>query len=119
MSDGEKNATSHYHYYVAPDAPPPGYGRAAPGSAPYWRGPIPANPHPHPRADSLVKGLAVGAGVAYLLTNETAQRTVLRAVVQAWTAVRGGVEELKERFHDTEAEVAAEAGRPSGNGSDA
>ena len=109
----------HYHYYgdqggPTPEAaqPPqmpgrpqmpgqPGFpGRPAPGAG---------NPHPHPQADSLVKGLAVGAGAAWLLTSESTQRVIMRGAVQLWTALQGGIEELKERYHDAEAEAAAEA----------
>lgn len=68
-----------------------------------------ANPHRHPSADSLVKGLLVGAGAAYLLTNETAQRTIMRTAVQVWAVLQNSIEELKERLHDAEAEVVAEA----------
>ncbi|WP_454915873.1 hypothetical protein [Xanthobacter sediminis] len=75
--------------------------QAQPGTGFNW--------HQHPAADSLIKGLVVGAGAAYLLTNETAQRTILRTAVQVWSFLQGGVEELKERLHDAEAEVAAAA----------
>lgn len=67
------------------------------------------NWHQHPSADSLIKGLAIGAGAAYLLTNETAQRTILRSAVQVWSLLQNGIEELKERIQDAEAEVAAAA----------
>lgn len=60
--------------------------------------------------ERFFKGLLVGAAAAYLLTNESVQRTAIRAVVKAWSLVQGGVEELKERFHDAEAEVRAEEG---------
>ncbi|MFG1432803.1 hypothetical protein V5F44_18130 [Xanthobacter sp. V2C-8] len=99
-----------------PGFPPPGF-PFGPGAAPGAAGPQGAqaqqgsglNWHQHPAADSLIKGLAVGAGAAYLLTNETAQRTILRTAVQIWSFLQGGVEELKERLHDAEAEVAAAA----------
>ncbi|WP_238120864.1 MULTISPECIES: hypothetical protein [unclassified Xanthobacter] len=71
------------------------------------------NWHQHPNADSLIKGLAVGAAAAYLLTNETAQRTIMRTAVQVWSFLQGGVEELKERLHDAEAEVAAATQPPA------
>lgn len=86
-----------------PNGAAAGYGQAA-GAAP---GGI--NWHQHPSADSLIKGLAIGAGAAYLLTNETAQRTILRSAVQAWALLQNGIEELKERLQDAEAEVAAAA----------
>jgi len=100
----------HYHYYgdAAGAAPPPqgafaGNAAGAPGAA------NPANLHRHPGADSLVKGIVVGAGVAYLLTNERAQRTVLRTAVHLWKTLQGGVEEWKERLRDAEAEAEAAA----------
>jgi len=38
------------------------------------------------------------------------QRTLIKGAVKAWSFVHGGVEEIKERFHDAEAELhAAEA----------
>jgi hypothetical protein len=60
--------------------------------------------------DRFLKGLLIGAAAAYLLTNETVQRTAIKGVVKAWSLVQGGVEELTERFHDAEAEIRAEKG---------
>lgn len=119
----------HYYYYGATgaaaqeggaQAAPPNGVYAPPPAAAY--GPVvdPAlapgyNAHPHPGADQLVKGLVVGAGAAYLLTNETAQRFILRTALSAWVRVRGAFAEAKERFHDAEAEVeAAESRRRDG-----
>jgi hypothetical protein len=119
MSGGDKSVNNHHHYYGAA-ANGPGDAAQGSGAQPYGQQGYGApgaqgfapqaffNPHPHPTADSLVKGVLVGAAAAYLLSNQTAQRVILRTAVQAWAAVRGGVEELKERFHDVEAEVAAE-----------
>lgn len=60
--------------------------------------------------DRFLKGLLIGAAATYLLTNESVQRTMIKGAVKAWSFVRGGVEEIKERFHDAEAELhAAEA----------
>lgn len=111
--------------YVPPQGPGgPGFPGAAPGwpFAPVGAAPAGAgqgfgpgfgqagaNQHAHPRADSLVKGIAVGAGVAWLATNETVQRAVLRTAFQLWAAVQGGVAEFKERMHDAEAEAEAAA----------
>jgi len=58
--------------------------------------------------DRFLKGLLIGAAAAYLLGNESVQRTAIKSAVRAWGLVQGGVEELKERFHDAEAEVRAE-----------
>ncbi len=62
--------------------------------------------------DRFLKGLLIGAAATYLLTNESVQRTAIKGVAKAWSLVQGGVEELKERFHDAEAEIqAAEAAK--------
>jgi hypothetical protein len=60
--------------------------------------------------ERFVKGLLIGAAAAYLLTNETVQRTAIKSVVKVWSLLQGGVEELTERFHDAEAEIRAERG---------
>lgn len=59
--------------------------------------------------DRFLKGLLIGAAAAYLLTNESVQRTAIKGAVKAWSLLQGGVEELKERFHDAEAEIRAES----------
>ncbi|MFT3688658.1 hypothetical protein [Paenirhodobacter sp.] len=103
----------HYHFYGANVQPPQqagpsgGFSCPQPPQFPPTHATEP-NPHAHPSADSLVKGLAVGAGAAWLLTSEPAQRVVMRTAVQLWAALQGGIEELKERYHDAEAEAAAE-----------
>jgi hypothetical protein len=62
--------------------------------------------------DRFLKGLLIGAAAAYLLTNESVQRSAIKGVVKVWSLLQGGVEEIKERFQDAEAEIhAAEAGR--------
>jgi len=61
--------------------------------------------------ERFLKGLLIGAAAAYLLTNESVQRSAIKGVVKVWSMLQGGVEEIKERFHDAEAEIrAAEAG---------
>jgi hypothetical protein len=55
--------------------------------------------------DRFLKGLLIGAAATYLLTNESVQRTAIKAVVQVWSTLQGGIEEAKERFHDAEAEL--------------
>lgn len=63
--------------------------------------------------DRFLKGLLIGAAAAYLLTNETVQRTAIKGAVRAWSMLQGGVEEIKERFQDAEAEIrAAESAAP-------
>lgn len=61
--------------------------------------------------DRFLKGLLIGAAAAYVLTNESVQRGAIKGVVKIWSTLQGGVEEIKERFQDAEAEIrAAEAG---------
>jgi hypothetical protein len=55
----------------------------------------------------FIKGALVGAVVAYLLTNESVQQGAIKVAVKAWSLVQGGVEEMKERFRDAEAELHA------------
>ncbi len=52
-----------------------------------------------------IKGLVVGAGVAYVLTNPTVQRSLVKGAVALWSAVQGGVEEVKEQIEDIKAEM--------------
>jgi len=55
----------------------------------------------------FLKGAAIGAAVAYLLTNEKVQQSAIKKSVKAWTLMQGGIEEIKERFRDAEAEIQA------------
>lgn len=92
-----------------PAAPAPGAAAAAPA------GPLADHPHYHGLAEAalnlndnaFVKGLLIGAGATFLLTNDTVQRNIIAAAVKLWSSVQGGVEEMKERFRDAEAELHA------------
>uniref|UniRef100_Q07JT3 YtxH domain-containing protein n=1 Tax=Rhodopseudomonas palustris (strain BisA53) TaxID=316055 RepID=Q07JT3_RHOP5 len=70
----------------------------------------PASHQHHAQHHDLIAGLVVGAAAAYLLSNEKVQSTVLRTAVSLWATVQGGLEEMKERIRDAEAEVAAAKG---------
>ncbi|MFP4209224.1 MAG: hypothetical protein ACLFSC_11240 [Wenzhouxiangella sp.] len=59
----------------------------------------------NPSRERFVKGLLIGAAAAYLLTNDNVQRAAIKGAVKAWSTLQGGVEELKERFQDAEAEL--------------
>lgn len=59
-------------------------------------------------SDQFIKGLLIGAGVTYLMSNEKVQQKMVKTVVQGWTMMQGGMEEMKERFRDAEAEIQAE-----------
>ena len=102
---------NRYGHGYPPAGPPPGYPQ---GYYPWTPGypPPPAQPTaptgsghlPNPR---FLKGALVGALAAYLLTNENVQHNAIKAAVRAWSMVQGGVEEMKERFRDAEAELHA------------
>lgn len=59
--------------------------------------------------ERLVRGLILGAAAAYLLTNENAQKAVIKTGMKLYGAVAGGVEEFKEKVMDVKAEMEAEA----------
>lgn len=77
----------------------------------------PASPTPGERTPffnisnpKFLKGAALGAAAAYLLTNENVQRAAIKTSVKAWMMLQGGLEEFKERFKDAEAEITSENG---------
>ena len=55
----------------------------------------------------FIKGALIGAVAAYLLTNEKVQQGMIKASVKTWSMMQGGIEEMKERFRDAEAELHA------------
>lgn len=56
---------------------------------------------------NFITGVLVGAGFAYIMTNEKAQQALFKAIVKAGNLLQAGTEELKERFEDAKAEVDA------------
>jgi hypothetical protein len=56
----------------------------------------------------FVLGAAIGAGVAYLLTNEKAQKALFKTVAKGSAMLGAGIEEMKERMEDAKAEMEAE-----------
>lgn len=54
-----------------------------------------------------LKGFAIGAGVALVLGNPTVQKAIVSGSVKLWSAVQGGVEEMKEKVKDIKAEISA------------
>ncbi|ABD89154.1 hypothetical protein [Rhodopseudomonas palustris] len=106
-----------------------GYGHPHPGyvAGPWWVPPPaaaapelkvgPASNQHHAQHHDLIAGVVVGAAAAYLLSNEKIQSTVIRTAVSLWATVQGGLEEVKERIRDAEAEVtAAKAAAEDGAG---
>lgn len=109
-----------YRYGYPPTGHPPVYPHDhspwGPGYAPGFQvhaAPPPGTPVAAATATSsltnprFLKGALFGALAAYLLTNENVQRNAIKTAVRAWSMVQGGVEEMKERFRDTEAELHA------------
>ena len=58
--------------------------------------------------DQFVKGAAVGAVAALLLSNESVQKFTMGSLAKVWTMLQGGMEELKEKFEDAKAELDAQ-----------
>ncbi|WP_051013717.1 hypothetical protein [Pararhodospirillum photometricum] len=59
--------------------------------------------------DAYVKGLVVGAVAALILSNPSMQKKTLTGLASLWGLFQGGMEEIKERFRDAEAEMQAAA----------
>lgn len=53
-------------------------------------------------------GALIGAAGAYLLTNENAQKTLFKTVAKGTALFSAGIEEMKERYEDAQAELEAE-----------
>lgn len=73
--------------------------------------PVPVNvPSPANQTSTsrFVKGALAGALIAYILTNENVQQSAIKTAVRAWSFMQGGVEEMKEKFRDAEAELHAD-----------
>lgn len=98
----------HYHhpYYYQHNLTNPGTG----GS------PVPYSSYPAPTASwtrgwfafsdsSYLKGLVLGAGVAYLLSNPAVQKALVKGAVTLWSTIQGGVEEVKEQIQDIKSEM--------------
>ena len=116
----------HSAYYGAPPAPAysPFYG-GHPGyhvQPPYWPAPAAYAPNPHDgglssffnfRDERFVKGAITGATLTFLLTNDSVQKNAIKSLVKLWCLFQGGVEEIKERFKDAEAEIKTETPPPN------
>ncbi len=69
------------------------------------------------RDERFVKGAITGAALTFLLTSDTVQKNAIKSLVKLWSAFQGGIEEVKERFKDAEAEIKTEEQSPkSSNG---
>jgi hypothetical protein len=59
--------------------------------------------------DKFLLGLAVGVAAAYVLGNEEVRARIIKAGINLYTGVAGGLEEIKEQFADIQAELGAQA----------
>ncbi len=57
-----------------------------------------------------LKGLIIGAGLTFLLTNATVQRAIVRGAVSLTSTVHVGVEKVKEQINDIKAEISQKEG---------
>lgn len=58
--------------------------------------------------EKFLKGAITGAALTFILTNESLQKNTIKSLVKLWNTLQGGIEEVKERFQDAEAEIKAE-----------
>ena len=56
----------------------------------------------------FLMGALVGAAGAYLMTNEKAQKALFKTFAKGSAMFGAGIEELKERYEDAQAELEAE-----------
>lgn len=113
------------HPNGSPQAPysPYGYGQGGYGQGGYGPGytmpgyPPIYGPNPQPATNAglvspgterFLKGALIGAAAAYILTNDKVQHALIKNTVRIWDLMQGGIEEVKERFRDAEAELQAE-----------
>lgn len=57
-----------------------------------------------------LRGLAIGAAAALVLTNPTVQQALVKGAVTLWSALQGSIEELKEQVEDVKAEMSQQDG---------
>lgn len=60
------------------------------------------------KSPSFLKGVLLGAGLAYIATNKTVQQAVISASVRMFASVQGSFEEMKEQIQDIKAEISSE-----------
>lgn len=58
-------------------------------------------------SSDFVKGALIGAAAAYLLTNKKVQESLFKTVAKGSSMFQMGMEELKERYEDAQAEIDA------------
>ncbi len=66
---------------------------------------ISSNPIAGFNSSDFVKGALIGAAAAYLLSNKKVQESLFKTVAKGTTMFQMGMEELKERYEDAQAEI--------------
>jgi len=98
-----------YPGYSPHPQPMPGYGQPQqPPQAPY-SGDSGLASFFNFRDERFIKGALTGAALTFILTNESFQKNSLKSILKVWHMLQGGVEEMKERIQDLDAEVKAES----------
>ncbi|MCQ8131055.1 YtxH domain-containing protein [Methylomonas rivi] len=63
---------------------------------------------PSQHTDQFLLGLLIGAGAAWVMSDDEIRGKLIKSVMKVYAGVAGGFEELKEQMADIKAEVAAE-----------
>ncbi|GHT88474.1 hypothetical protein FACS1894154_10720 [Betaproteobacteria bacterium] len=63
--------------------------------------------------DQFLAGLILGAGAAYVLSNEEIRARIIKLGINLYTGIAGGLEEIKEQFADIQAELGAQPIAPT------
>lgn len=63
---------------------------------------------PDTASEQFLVGLLIGAGAAYVLSDEQLRRQIIRYALQTYGDIMGGLEELKEQVADIQAEIRVE-----------
>ncbi len=57
------------------------------------------------RDQQFWKGALLGAAVTLVVTNESLQKGIMKTAARLYGAIQGGVQEMKEKFEDVQAEL--------------
>jgi len=101
--------------YYSGQMPQQGYAQAQAGMQYGACAAVPSSPSAAPASGlsswvnvsnpDYLKGLALGAGVALVACNPAVRQAIISGAVKVWSAVQGGVEEVKEQIQDVKAEL--------------
>ncbi|CAN2042070.1 hypothetical protein GMMP15_660113 [Candidatus Magnetomoraceae bacterium gMMP-15] len=55
------------------------------------------------------KGAVIGTALTLIVTNDKVQKVIMKGAMKVYSAVQGGVQEIKEKFEDVQAEMHQES----------